>query len=220
MSTQTMNATGFVTLTDEEAAALAGNSFNVPEEAKVSEQIRGKGTDKERTILVAEWEEVAVLNELAVNPGGAERLEERGWPSDPKAVESWFAAWQISDKVPSENKGRFIRDFMDFVWSLPFTPQAIREQYKETYKGSQDIRRLYQMEFFTLQRNTQKVAQIVRIAGHKDKLSKGRYFNGFGNIFQVLPMLKGTTATLKIKQTDDPLYGVKDEVSGVKPFTD
>lgn len=215
MATQ-LEATGFVTLSDEEAAALAGENFNVPDDAKVSEQVWGKGGEKERSVMVAEWDEVAILHEIAVNPGGAERLVERGWPNEPKAAESWFASYQISDKVPSENKGRYIRDFMDFVWSISLTPQAIREQYKETYRGTSDIRRMYQMEFFSLQKNTGKMAQIIRIAGHKDKLAKGRFFGGFGNVFQILPMLKGTILTIRIQQTDDPSGGIRDKVIGVK----
>src|SRR5262245_26381399 len=158
----------FVELTAAEARAFAGGGLNIPDaEAMVKTEVWGKGTERERQVVISTWDEIATI--VSIEPTEADPTNEKD-PFADLEHEKCRVTLKISDKYPSENKGRQIIDFMDFYLGLKTANKAQLKEWKDTYAGTEDPKRLYQQRFFDTQKACTRMAQIVKVLGYKDKL--------------------------------------------------
>lgn len=201
---------GPVELTDEEARALLGSNLNVPETAKRTVDVWGKGGSNEREVSVSTWDEVCVIDDVKYD-----QAPESEWNKEKLEHEKFNVRLRVSDQYPSLNQRRVTTDFMDFVFGLRNKDQNQMKEWKATLP-SDDLRSKFSMRFMDLQKSTTRLVKLLIATGHKDRLLGGRAFKGFGTIIDIFPSLYGSEVVVTFKQTDDPNGSVRDEVVGYK----
>jgi len=178
-----------VEITDEEARAIAGNQFQVPDSAKmVTRKVNGE------QIEIPQWKEVFTLDDFVCDfePKDSKYLD--------KDHEKARVQFRVSDQYPTKNGGRRLTSFFDFFWGLRHDDPDELKEWKESLNDG-DIRATYYGRYFMTQRSVRKMGSLLRALGHEDRLAGKRLFKGFPTIMDIIPATHGRTVTGVVEQS-------------------
>ena len=189
-----------VEISDEEARALAGNQFQVPDDAKiVTRKVQGE------EVQIPQWKEVFVLDDFKCD------FEPKDSKYSDQDHEKCLVQFRVSDAYPSKNQGRRLGTFFDFIWGLRHSDPEELKEWKATLNDG-DVRATYYGRYFMTQRAVRKMGSLLRALGHEDRLAGKRLFKGFPTIMDVIPNLSGRKVTGIVEQGLDMNGEPRDEI--------